>query len=59
MDSLGSDAKVDTLHTSTLAFTSGVAPTITTTTQVATGAVAVGHSLPVVINGVSYSLLLS
>jgi hypothetical protein len=58
MDSLGSDAKVDTLHTSALAF-GGVAPTITTTTQVAAGAVAVGHSLPVVINGVSYSLLLS
>ena len=59
MNAVGDDAKVSTLHTSVLSFSPVAVPAISTNNVVASGAVAVGHSLPVVINGTTYSLLLS
>jgi hypothetical protein len=59
MNAVGDDAKVSVLHTSTLSFSPIAVPVISTNNTVAAGVVAVGHSLPVVINGVTYSLLLS
>ena len=59
MNAIGDDAKVSVLHTSVLSFSTAAVPAIQTNNAVSTGVIAVGHYLPITINGTSYSLLLS
>lgn len=59
MNAIGDDAKVSVLHTSTLSFKGTAVPLIETSNVVVAGVVAVANRLPVTINGVVYSILLS